>query len=633
MRVAAELFVAALLLAPASAAFAQGDAPPAAEGTLAPAEFADVLEPSKWGIGQVVPDLAFTDLDGKGGKLSDYAARSALVIVVRDVGCPVSKRYGLRTSEIERELAAKNVAFLYLNPTIDDSVEECRAEVAEYGFAGRYARDHEGRFGWHLRVRSTGDVFVLDPQRRLRFRGAIDDQIGRGASKAEPTRHYLKDAVAALLAGERIEQPALSAPGCLLEFLVEPPPEPAAPPLTWFGGVESIARERCQGCHRIGGPGPFPLLAADDFAGAATMIREVVTAGAMPPWFATAQSGPFLHDMRLTAEQKQALLRWLQDGCPVGDPAQALQPPSWPSGWTIGEPDLVVEAPAVAIPATGVVDYITVNVPSGLKEDVWVEAMQILPEHPTVCHHVLAHAYYPEPQFMEFIDSYLPGRDATRFPPDQALLLQKGAVIRFNLHYTPDGTPVKERTRIGFKFAKAKPEFRVSGKIVREFTLRIPPRVEHYSVVSEYKFPFAAKVRRLVPHMHLRGKATTVEFIAPDGSRTVPLELERWDPDWQYAYEFVTPIDVARGTVVRCVSYFDNSAKNPFNPDPDVWVEQGPQIWDEMAGVFVEWYRPADAPTARDAAARDPANAKRPRKRPLRDDDHFDEGDDGGDRR
>ncbi len=641
MRVAPELLAAALLLAPAPAAFAQGDAPPAAEGTLAPAEFADVLEPSKWGIGQAVPDLAFTDLDGKSGRLSDYAARAALVIVVRDVGCPVSKRYGLRTAEIEREFAAKDVAVLYVNPTSDDSVEECRAEVAEYGFAGRYAREHDGRFGWHLRVRSTGDVFVLDPQRRLRFRGAIDDQIGRGASKAEPTRHYLKEAVAALLAGERIEQPALSAPGCLLEFLVEPPAEPAAAPLTWFGGIESIARERCQGCHRAGGAGPFPLLAADDFAGAATMIREVVTAGEMPPWYATPESGPFLHDMRLGAEQKAALLQWLAAGCPVGDATQALPPVTWPSGWTIGTPDLIVESRQVPIPATGVVDYLTVNVPSGLTEDRWVEAIQILCENPTICHHVLAHAVYPEQNFMEFIDSYLPGRDATVFPPDQALLLQKGAVIRFNLHYTPDGTPVKERTKIGFKFAKEKPKFRVSGKIVREYSLRIPPRAEHYEVVSEYKFPFNAMVRRLIPHMHLRGKATTVEFIAPDGERTMVLDLDRWHPDWQFAYELVTPMAVTRGTVVRCVSYFDNSKNNPFNPDPDVWVEQGPQIWDEMAGVFVEWYRPADAPTARDAAVRDPARAARQRKRPLRDDDHFDEGDepepldegDDGDRR
>ncbi len=587
---------------------------PAGDGTLAPAEFADVLDPAKWGIGQVVPDLAFCDLEGKDGRLSSYATNAALVIVVRDVGCPVSKRYGLRIAEIERDFAARGVAFLYVNPTSDDSVEECRAEATQFGFAGRYARDHEGRFGWHLRVRSTGDVFVLDPQRRLRYRGAIDDQIGRGASKPAATRDYLKEALGALLAGERIEQPALSAPGCLLEFLTAPPEPVASAPLAWFGGIEPIARDRCQGCHRTGGPAGFELCSAEDFAGNAAMIREVLRSGAMPPWNATASSGPFLHDMRVPDDQKAALLAWLDAKCPVGDESLAMPAPTWPSGWTIGKPDLIVESRVVNIPATGVVEYLTINVPTDLKEDVWISAIQILAEHPTICHHVLAHAYYPEQQSMEFIDSYLPGRAATVFPPDQALLLEKGAVIRFNLHYTPDGTPVKERTKIGFKFAAGPPEYRVSGKIVREYELRIPPNIEHYEVVSEYKFPFAAMIRRLIPHMHLRGKSVTVEFIAPDGTRTVPLELEKWHPDWQYAYEFVTPIPVERGTLVRCTSYFDNSKNNPFNPNPNVWVEQGPQIWDEMAGVFVEWYRRADAPSARE---RDRENgvAKPPRRR------------------
>lgn len=619
--VATAIAVVALSVVAALPAATQQDAP------LPQAEFAAPLAAAEAGIGATLPDLRFVDLDGKPGRLSDYAANKALVIVIRDVGCPVSKKYGLRTAEIEREFAAQGVAFLYVNPTENDDVDECKAEVARYGFAGRYAIETAGRFGWHLKVRTTCDAFVLDPARTVRYRGPIDDQIGRGATRVAVSRHYLKEAISAVVQGAAVADPALTAPGCLLEFreppLAEEPAataDPAAPvrsPLAWNGRIEAIAQARCQGCHHAGGPAPFTLTSADDFAGAATMVKQAIEGGIMPPWFATPESGPFVNDMRLPEDEKRDLLQWLADGCAVGDPALALPPKVVATGWTIGEPDLIVASPReVPIPVTGVVDYLTLDAPTGLKEDVWVDAIQILCEHPTICHHVLAHAHYPEGHRQEFIDSYLPGREATVFPPGQALLLGKGAVIRFNLHYTPDGTAVKERTRIGFRFAKEKPTHRVSGQIVRSYEIDIPPHAKNHVVVSEYRFPTDAVIRRMVPHMHLRGKAVQVELVAPDGSTSMPLELTSWNPDWQYAYEFATPIPVKRGTLVRCTDYYDNSADNPLNPDPSKRVGPGPQIWDEMAGVFVESYRPADLPRARDRATRDPSKARRERMQP-----------------
>jgi len=192
------------------------------------AEFETRLDPKQWGICEPLPDLSFVDLDGKPGRLSDYADRAALVVVVRDVGCPVGKRYGLRTAELERKFAARGVAFLYVNVSRQDSVEECRAEAKGYGFTGRYARDGSGRFGWFLHISSTTDVFVVDKLRRLVFRGPVDDQIVRGVTKVAPTRLYLSDALDQLLSGKPIEPSALSAPGCHLDFNDEPPADPAA---------------------------------------------------------------------------------------------------------------------------------------------------------------------------------------------------------------------------------------------------------------------------------------------------------------------------------------------------------------------------------------------------------------------
>lgn len=583
-----------LALAPAQ------DAPVVpSDGALA--EFPEPLDAKAFGIGGLVPDLAFTDLDGAPGRLSDFADRDALVIVVREVGCPVSQRYGLRTAEIERESAARNVAFLYVNVGDSDSVEECRAEVATYGFGGRYARDVDRVFGWHLQVRTTTDVFVLDSERKLRFRGPIDDQIGRGATKPEVTKPYLKDAIGAVLEGRRVAEPALTAPGCFKRFVDEPAAQPASTELTWHGRISRLVQQRCQDCHRKGGPAPFTLMDLDDVTGARTMIRQVVIDRVMPPWYASVDSHTFRNDISLRPDERADLLRWLQAGCPEGDPAEAPPPREFKSGWLIGEPDLIVEIPeAVEIPADGVVDYMNVMTPTGLTEDVWVQAMQVLPEHPEITHHVLAHAVYVEDRRMEFIDSYLPGKGPTIYDEGSAYLLEKGAHVRFNLHYTPKGIPCVERTKIGFKFAKEPPKLRVWGKILRTRAIDIAPGEEHFEVKCEREMVFNAEVIKLIPHMHLRGKAVKVEFAYPDGTVQTVLDMPRWHPDWQFAYELDPPIKVPKGTVIYCTNVYDNSANNPFNPDPKQRVKNGPQIWDEMGGVFVEWKRRADAKESRE---------------------------------
>lgn len=391
----------------------------------------------------------------------------------------------------------------------------------------------------------------------------------------------------------------LAAGGATFAVAVDETAAPAAsaPSVTWHGRIAAIARERCERCHHVGGPAPFELASADDFAGAAKMVRETVNAGLMPPWVATPESGPFANDMSLRPDEKRDLLAWLDAGTPLGEPPATPPPPFVaPHGWRIGEPDLIVESPqSIAIPADGVVDYLTLDTPSGLDRNVWVDAVQILCENPTICHHIGVRAVYDTMPRQEFIAFYLPGSGGTELAPGFAMELRAGATIRFDFHYTPDGTPHQERTRIGFRFAKSKPTHRVTGRIVsRSDPISIPAGDPNHVVTYEHEILADMQIRRLIPHMHLRGKSVAVDLIAPDGTITRPLELKRWDPDWQYCYEFAAPLQVAAGSRLRCTHVFDNSAANPLNPDPKVRVRAGPQIWDEMACIYVETDTPAD---------------------------------------
>ena len=88
------------------------------------------------------------------------------------------------------------------------------------------------------------------------------------------------------------------------------------------------------------------------------------------------------------------------------------------------------------------------------------------------------------------------------------------------------------------------------------------------------------------PHMHLRGKDMELRAIYPTGETQILLK-SKLDFDWQLGYDFKDPIPLPKGTRLIAISHFDNSANNPYNPDPTKEVRWGFQNWDEMSNCFV----------------------------------------------
>lgn len=593
----------ALVLAAQLSVVAAQDVP-AGSTKIAPRVLA---RPQDHGVGRWIPDLTFTDITGEAGTIAEKADGGPLVIVMRDVGCPLSKKYGPRIASIEDTYAPHGARFIYLNVSSHNTIEEMRSEREQYGLDGRYIADPNGRIGSVLGATTTTEVFVLDSARTLVYRGAIDDQYGIGYAIAKPRTNYLVDALDAVLAGEEIDVAATTAPGCELALPSREPGSDHDPSVevTYHNRISRIVQQNCLACHREGGPAPFALDTFERVRGRRGMIRFVLDEQLMPPWHAGDAAGPMLNDRSLSVEDRGALLAWIENDCPKGDVGDAPLPRAFPGDWSF-EPDAVIELDrSFRVPAEGVVEYQYAYVRTDFDSDKWVEAIEVRTLAPEVTHHILVFIEEPRREnesrdefrrrwqggVRGYFAGLVPGQGATVFPPGFAKALPKGAWLKFQLHYTPNGTAANDVPAIAFRFADRAPEHEVHITSASTMDFEIPPGASSHEVQASVRFRSEATIMSFAPHMHLRGKAYRYELIYPDGSEELLLDIPRYDFNWQTCYRLADPVAVPPGTIMRTTAWFDNSADNPANPDPTVPVGFGEQTWDEMMIGYFEWYR------------------------------------------
>ena len=555
-----------------------------------PKEAPKLRLPGEAGVGRFVPDVAFTDLAGKAGKLSDFKSSKLTVVAFTNTTCPLCKKYAPALQRLEKEWAAKGVSVLFVNPTKTDT-------PAGHGFTGRYVHDTDGTLTAAFGATSTAEVFVLDSARTVQYRGAIDDQYGLGYALDAPRTNYLVTALTDLLAGKRPVVSATTAPGC---ELAPSPAKPQAAELTYHARIERIIQNNCGECHRKGGVAPFVLDTYDEVVANKAMIRKTVEKGTMPPWFAAppkkGEHSPFANDRTLTESDRKDLFAWLASDMKKGDPADAPLPRAYASGWLIGKPDAEFQiAKPIAVKAEGVMGYQNVSVPTDYDEDKWVQAMEVRPTAREVVHHVLVFAV-PKgsrgagAEAQGFFAAYVPGNNSLVYPEGYAKRLPKGSDLRFQIHYTPNGTATTDHTKIGLVFAKEKPRYEVRVTAVSNPTFTIPAGADNHKVTGSIPFiPFEARVLALFPHAHVRGKAAKYEMKSLDGKTTTLLEVPQYDFNWQLQYRFAEPVPVPRGSGLIYTAWYDNSDKNPANPDPKKAVRWGPQTSDEMHLGYVEF--------------------------------------------
>ncbi len=546
--------------------------------------------------------FALKDIGGHEVALSDFRDKKAVVVVFTGTECPVNNYYMPRLKELHGKYAAKGVQFLAVNSNPQDSVEKIAEHAKQEGLPFPVLKDTDQKVVDLLQAERTPEVVVLDSRRMICYRGRIDDQFGVGFRRPQPSRRDLVEAIDEVLAGKPVSVARTQVAGCLIARAKK---APASGNITYTNQIARLLQKNCQECHRPGEIGPFSLLSYRQAKGWADMIQETVRAGRMPPWYADPHYSKFANDRRLSKEDKETLLAWIDQGCPKGDDKDLPPAKEWHEGWWIGKPDAVITMQEeFTIPADGGkngVPYKYFTVPTNFSEDKWVQAAEARPGNRAVVHHIICTVSMPgeKPGARRgdrgsYLVGIAPGEEPLVLPPGMAKKIPKGANITFQMHYTPNGTEQKDRSSLGLIFCKEPPKQLVRTASLAQPNLAIPPGDGNYLAKSSATYDKETVILSFMPHMHLRGKDFEYRVEYPDGRSEVVLSVPRYDFAWQMRYVLAEPLRLPAGSKVLCTAHFDNSTNNPNNPDSTRTVNWGPQTWDEMMIGWMQYYHPEE---------------------------------------
>jgi thiol-disulfide isomerase/thioredoxin len=535
-------------------------------------------------IGERVGKLGFTDIRYLPRTLDDFGDRKAFVLVFTNTSCPLAKRYLPTLRALAR--AHKDVQFVALDAAEEDSIVAIATQAVQHDVEFPFVKDDGATCARALGVRRTPEVVVLDAEKRLRYRGRIDDQYRLSGSRAAPSSNDLHEALEAVLASRPVRNAETTVDGCPITF-----PMPRKPrDMTFAEHVAPILEKHCWQCHRAGGSAPFALTSFKQAAARAEAVAEVVAQQRMPPWFASHEFGPFVNRRGLSDDERQTIADWVRSGTASGDLRKAPLPPREPeSPWLIRTPDLVLQTVEFELPAAGDIPYKHTVLPHVFAADTWVQGVQIVPDNPRALHHCnMAFANLTE-GFNEanFVTGNVPGGDPMALDHGVAFCIPRGSVLGLQMHFVATGKPEKCRVSVGLRYPREAVQRRLRNIQLTDHRFAIPPGAPAHKVAASRILDRDIIGVGLFSHMHLRGKDMTFTAQLPDGKRDTLLIIPNYSFSWQVPYRWEPgKMRLPKGTRLECVAHYDNSAFNAYNPNPLATVRNGPQTHHEMMFGF-----------------------------------------------
>jgi hypothetical protein len=540
----------------------------------APAKNAAATAPAR------IDSFRLVDADGRAHDLYRLKDASAVMIVMHG---PDFKKTGPEVEALRAAYAAKGVEFFVLDSTLGANRDNVSAEAKKLNVNVPILMDDQQLVGEQIGATKSGEAFVINPQTwAIAYRGPI----------ADGKKTYAANALDALIAGQPVAVTSVAAKGQTISF----PNSTAAAKasfqkISYTKTIAPLIEEKCIACHEQGGIAPFAFDSYEKVKGFAPMMREAIRGDRMPPWDVDAHVGTFKDDKSLSSDQIKTLVHWIEAGAPRDEGADPLAAtkhvaPEWP----LGKPDMVIDIPAYQIPASGVVDYQYPVVQNPLTEGKWLKASTTIVDQRQAVHHVLSGFVSEENKgkgmaaWGSSVGGYTVGMESVVNPKGMGTWVPPGGGFGFQMHYTPFGKAVTAKEKVGLYFYKdsEKPDL-----IMREMPLvnqfiKIPANDGNHKEVAYFNFPKDATLYTVVVHAHYRGTYSKLEIRYPSGEQKTILNVPFYDFNWQRMYEFAEPIAIPAGSKVIATYIYDNSKRNPANPDPNKEIVWGDQSFEEM---------------------------------------------------
>jgi len=176
-------------------------------------------------LGAQVADVALADVSGKHRTLGEFKNKKAIVVVFVGTECPIANLYFPTLAEMQKRYAERGAQFLAINSNDQDSLADVVEHARERKLPFPVIKDAGQQVADAFGARRTPEVFLLDGNRTIRYRGRIDDQYGYTYRRAAPTRTELKDALDELLAGKAIAVTESECLGCLIGRTIKQGPK------------------------------------------------------------------------------------------------------------------------------------------------------------------------------------------------------------------------------------------------------------------------------------------------------------------------------------------------------------------------------------------------------------------------
>lgn len=383
--------------------------------------------------------------------------------------------------------------------------------------------------------------------------------------------------------------------------------------ITYANQVSRLMQDNCVICHQPGQIGPMSFTSYEEVRPWAPLISMKVADGEMPPYQYDHDIGiqELSNDWRMDQEDIDTIVAWVAAGAPLGNPEDL--PPAkefpvigeWRLAADLGQPDHTIQSSPWDVPANGQDLWWEPEVDAGLTESRCIKAVETLPSaaaHGST-HHANSH-FVVQDENGEWVrgdrlSEFAFGKLGEMVPEGACRRVPAGSKVGWSIHYYPDGNAVpNDQVTVGIWYHDEEDNFKEEESYrqdLRAYNLSgggdfmIPP---HGQLMTQgfHSFDHPVRLDSWQPHLHLRGVAMSMEIFDPaTGQREVLSQASNWNAGWNHSHTYeegYQPLIPANATIIL-TAWYDNSANNPRNPDPDQWVGAGQRTTDEMSHAWI----------------------------------------------